>query len=533
VIANRLSADPSCRVGLVEAGPTDRAFPMNWKTTLPIGNVFLLPHARYNWQHVFEGGKGVNDREIACPRGRLLGGCTSVNGTVYIRGNRRDYDDWAAQGNDGWCFEDVLPWFKKHENRWGAPSPLHGRSGELDVQQLRSSNPLARAFVDAAVEASHQRSDDFNGVEQDGFGLFDLNQRRGVRLSSSRAFFHPVRGRPNIDLITDALVEKVRIENGRAIGVTIVRDGVRVELDAAREVVLAAGTVNSPQLLLLSGIGPAAELAQHGIAVVRDLPGVGENLQDHPTASLAVDNPSRESYALNWRAAPRNALAPLRYLLQRRGMLASNAAEAGGFIRTHAGLDRPDIQMTFMVGMKTNARTLPRAHGFMVHVAVLRPATRGKLELVSTDPAARPRMRARFLESRSDVETLVAGMKEARRILGMPAMRPFSGAEVAPGAAVTSDAEIEAYIRATATTTYHPVGTCRMGPAGDRGAVVDARLRVHGVAGLRVADASIMPDIIGGNTSAPSMMIGERAAAFIDEAAHNARPSRAAVPHAA
>ena len=518
VIANRLSADPACRVALIEAGPSDRQFPVNWKTTLPIGNVFLLPHARYNWQHVFEGGAGVNDREIACPRGRLLGGCTSVNGTVYIRGNRRDYDDWALRGNPGWRFDDVLPWFMKHENRAGPPSPLHGRDGELDVQQLRSSNPLARAFVDAAVEAGHRRSDDFNGLEQDGFGLFDLNQRRGVRLSSSRAFLHPVLGRPNLELITDALVAKVRVENGRAVGVTIVRDGARVELDAAREVVLAAGTVNSPQLLLLSGIGPAAEIARHCIAVVRDLPGVGENLQDHPTASFAVDNPSRESYALNWRAVPRNALAPLRYLVQRRGMLASNAAEAGGFIRTRPGLDRPDVQMTFMVGMKTNARTLPRAHGFMLHVAVLRPATRGKLELASADPTARPRMRARFLESRSDVDTLVAGMKEARRILGMPALRPFSGAELAPGSAVAGDAEIEAYIRATATTTYHPVGTCRMGPASDAASVVDAQLCVHGIAGLRVADASIMPDIIGGNTSAPSMMIGERAAAFMLDA---------------
>jgi choline dehydrogenase-like flavoprotein len=524
VIANRLSADPACRVAIVEAGPTDRAFPMNWKTTLPIGNVFLLPHARYNWQHVFQGGPGVNDREIACPRGRLLGGCTSVNGTVYIRGNRRDYDDWAARGNVGWRFDDVLPWFRKHENREGPPSPLHGTGGELDVQQLRSSNPLARAFVAAAVEAGHRQSDDFNGPEQDGFGLFDLNQRRGVRLSSSRAFLHPVLGRPNLELITDALVEKIRIENGRAVGVTIVRDGHRAELDAAREVVLAAGTVNSPQLLLLSGIGPAQDLARHGIAVVRDLPGVGENLQDHPTASIAVDNPSRESYALNWRAAPRNALAPLRYLVQRRGMLASNAAEAGGFIRTRTGLDRPDVQMTFMVGMKTNARTLPRAHGFVVHVAVLRPSTRGRLELASRDPAARPVMRGRFLESAADVETLVAGMKEARRILTMPALRPCSGAELAPGPQASSDADLAAYVRATATTTYHPVGTCRMGPANDAGAVVDAQLRVHGVAGLRVADASIMPDIIGGNTSAPSMMIGERAAAFIAEGSRARQP---------
>ena len=515
VLANRLSADPAVRVALIEAGPSDRRFPVNWKTTLPIGNIFLLPHARYNWQHVFEGGAGVNERQIACPRGKLLGGCTSVNGTVYIRGNRRDYDDWAAAGNAGWSFADVLPWFKKHENRMGPPSPLHGVGGELDVQQLRSSNPLARAFVAAATEAGHAASDDFNGPEQDGFGLFDLNQRNGVRLSSSRAFLHPVLGRTNLELVTDTLVECVRVVGGRAVGVTIVRDGTRRELDAAREVILAAGTVNSPQLLLLSGIGPAADLARHGIASVRDLPGVGANLQDHPTASIAVADLSGESYALSPRALPRVTLAPLRYLLQRRGMLASNAAEAGGFWRSRRGLDRPDLQMTFMVGMKGSARTIPRAHGFVCHVAVLRPATRGRLELASADPGVRPVMRARFLESRADVETLLAGMKEARRILAMPALRPFAGAELSPGSAVVGDSELEQFVRATATTTYHPVGTCRMGPASDPMAVVDAELRVHGVAGLRVADASIMPDIIGGNTSAPAMMIGERAAAFV------------------
>jgi choline dehydrogenase-like flavoprotein len=324
-----------------------------------------------------------------------------------------------------------------------------------------------------------------------------------------------VLGRPNLSLISDALVEKVRIEGGRATGVTVVRDGRRMELTAALEVVLAAGTVNSPQLLLLSGIGPAADLARHGIAVVRDLPGVGANLQDHPTASIAVANPSAESYALSLRALPRVAAAPFNYLLQRRGMLASNAAEAGGFLRSRPGLDRPDLQMTFMVGMKGSARTVPRAHGFVVHVAVLRPSARGRLELASADPAAKPVMHARFLQDAVDAETLVAGMKEARRILAMPALAAFSGAELSPGRAVASDAELESFVRATATTTYHPVGTCKMGPASDPMAVVDPQLRVHGVAGLRVADASIIPDIVGGNTSAPAMMIGERAAAFV------------------
>jgi choline dehydrogenase-like flavoprotein len=518
VMANRLSADPGRRVALIEAGPSDRAFPMNWKTTLPIGNVFLLPHARYNWQHVFEGGPGTGDRQIPCPRGRLVGGCTSVNGTVYIRGNRRDYDGWAARGNRGWAWTDVLPWFMRHENRAGPASPLHGKSGELDVQPLRSVNPLAHAFVEAAAAAGHARSDDFNGPEQDGFGLFDLNQRDGVRLSSSRAFLHPALARSNLVLYTDALVERVRLGGPRnaprAEGVTIVQSGRRVDI-AADEVILAAGTVNSPQLLLLSGLGPAADLRRLGIDVRADLPGVGENLQDHPTVSLAFSNPSAESYAVTWRSAHRNAWAPFLYALRRRGMLASNAAEAGGFWRSHPGLDRPDVQYTFMVGLKLSARTMPRSHGCMLHVATLRPATRGRLTLASADPAARPRMEARFLESHTDVESLIAGLREGRRILGMPAFARYTGTELSPGPATATDAELEAFIRRTSSTTYHPVGTCRMGPEGDSLAVVDHELRVHGVDRLRVADASVMPDIIGGNTSAPSMMIGERCAAFV------------------
>jgi choline dehydrogenase len=515
VLANRLSADPACRVALVEAGPSDRGFPLNVKTRLPMGNIFLLPHSRYNWEHQFSGGPGVNRRSIACPRGRLVGGSTSVNGTVYIRGHRLDYDEWAALGNPGWGFDDVLAVYKQHENHAGGASAYHGSGGELDVQRLAAANPLAQAFVDAAVQAGHAHNDDFNGAAQDGFGLYDLNRKDGVRWSSSRAFLHPVLHRPNLSLFTDSLVESIALRGSRAVGVQLRHQGERLQLGASSEVVLAAGTVNSPQLLMLSGIGPAAQLAHHGIAVAHELPGVGANLQDHPTVSIAVRNPSAESYALSWRTAGRVALAPLMYLLGRRGMLASNAAEAGGFIRSAPGLERPDVQYTFMVGMKDNPRTLPRQHGYFLHMAVLRAATRGHLELASADPAARPVMRPNFLEDRADVLTLTRALREARRIVAMPALQRMSGAELLPGAGVASDSALEAYIRASAATTYHPVGTCKMGPGSDSMAVVDARLRVHGIDGLRVADASIMPNLIGGNTSAPAMMIGERAAHFI------------------
>jgi choline dehydrogenase len=533
LIANRLSKDPAVQVALIEAGPSDRHFPVNVKTTIPVGNVFLLPHARYNWRHVYRGGPEVNGRQIPCPRGKLFGGCTSINGTVYMRGHPTDYDEWAALGNEEWSHRDVLAYYKRHENYIGQPSRFHGTGGELDVRKPAGNNPLAHALIDAAMEAGHQRNDDFNGERQDGFGIFDLNQRRGVRLSSSRAFLHPVLDRGNLKIFADTLVERINFNGSRAVGVTIRQEGNKRILLASKEIVVAAGTVNSPQLLMLSGIGPADMLRRHNIRVVEDLPGVGANLQDHPTVSVAMSNPGAESYALSWRTAPRIAAAPLRYLFARRGMLASNAAEAGGFLRSSPELDRPDLQMTFMVGLKDNPRTLPRRHGFVLHVAVLRPSTRGRLELASADPAARPLMHPNFLQNKADVEALIYGLKEARRILAMPPLARCSDKELSPGPAVSTDADLEAFIRANVATTYHPVGTCKMGPVRDPLAVVDSRLRVHGIAGLRVADASIMPNIIGGNTSAPSMMIGERAADFIleDSAGSSASTDRDAPSH--
>jgi choline dehydrogenase len=531
VIANRLSADPAVRVALIEAGPSDRQFPVNVKTSLPVGNIFLLPHARYNWQHGFQGGAAVNDRAIPCPRGKLFGGCSSVNGSVYIRGHRLDYDEWAALGNPCWAYDDVLPVFRQHENHHGGATPLHGAGGAFDVSRPTSPNVLSQAFVDSAVQAGHRRSDDFNGPEQDGMGLYDLNQRHGVRLSNSRAFLHPVLGRPNLTVFADTLVEKIELKGRRAVGVRIVQKGKDDEpgehgrrrlLSASKEVVLSGGAVNSPQLLMLSGIGPGAHLRRWGIPVLADLPGVGQNLQDHPTVFVSHGNPSGESYALSARSWPRMLASPFRYLFNRKGMLSSNAAEAGGFFRSLPGLDRPDVQMTFLVGLKGSARVIPRDHGFMVLVQLLRPAARGHLELASADPAAKPVMHPNFLEDPADLATLVRGVREARRIFAGAALAPFSGEEIAPGPQVQTDAQLEAALRAQVNTAYHPVGTCKMGPASDPLAVVDARLRVHGIAGLRVADASVMPNIVGGNTSAPATMIGERAAAFMQEEARSA-----------
>lgn len=371
------------------------------------------------------------------------------------------------------------------------------------------------AFVDAAASAGHPRNDDFDGAERDGFGLFDLNQRDGMRLSASRAVLQPAPARPDLTACADTLVERMRLHGRRAVGLTVRHRGERRELTAGSETGVSAGTVESPQLPMLSGIGPQASPRRHGITVRHDLPGVGADLHDHPTVSLALSNPGAESYALTWRAAPRNALAPLKYPFGRRGLLASNAAEAGGFLRSRPGLDRADPQFTFMVGMNESARTLPRRHAFVCHVTVLRPATRGTLELGSADPAAKPVMRTGFMHDRRDVEALIAALKETRRIAAMPALARYAGDDLLSGHAILSDVDLEAFVRATCATTYHPVGTCKIGPARNPMPVVDAQLRVHGIDGLRVADASVRPDIVGGYTVAPSMMRGERAAAFI------------------
>lgn len=515
VLANRLSADPQIKVALIEAGPSDRGLAARIKTMLPIGNIFLLPHDRYNWKHEFQGGQAVGFRQIACPRGRILGGSTSVNGSIYIRGHRLDYDDWAARGNEGWSYQDVLPAFKRLENFQDGANAFHGRGGLLDVQRLAEPNPLALAFVNAAVASGYAHNADFNGAEQDGFGVFHLNHRNGERLSSSRAFLWPALHRPNLKLFDETLVESIELSGGRARGVRVRTGGQTLSLRAGSEVIVSAGAINSPHLLMLSGIGAPSELELHGISVQHHLPGVGLDLHDHPSVSLSVLDESAQSYALNPRTAARAAWAPLRYLFSRRGMLASNAAEAGGFVRSAAEVDRPDLQFTFMVGMKVSARSLPRDHGFVCHINVQRPFSRGRVRLASGNPSVRPRLEPGFLEDQRDVDLLIKGLRIARDIVAREPLAQVAGREIGPGGDCIDDAALERFIRSTSGTTYHPVGSCRMGSFTDPLAVVDARLRVHGIEGLRIADASVMPTIVSGNTAAPSMMIGERAAQFI------------------
>jgi choline dehydrogenase len=528
LLANRLSGNPDVRVALIEAGPSDRQFPVNVKTLMPVGNIFLLPHDRYNWKHTLTGNEAIGDRTINFPRGKLFGGCSAINGSVYIRGQRQDYDDWGKAGNEGWSYDEVLPAFRAVENYWGPVSGFHGTGGELDVQKPRTINPLTLAFIESAVQAGHKRNDDFAGDYPEGFGRYDLNQRNGTRLSSARAFLHPALERRNLTVFSDALVRRIVVDRGRAVGLEMTQAGAGRTLSAAREIILSAGAINSPQLLMLSGIGPAEHLRKHGIEVEHDLPGVGANLQDHPTVHVAMSNPSAESYALSRKALPRILLSPLKYLFQRDGMLASNVAEAGGFVCTSAEGGRPDIQMTFLVGLKSNARTIPSTHGLMILVQLLRPLSAGSVRLMSNRAEDKPVIDPNFFAHREDMDTLIKGFKEARRILAQPAFSAMVGEEIEPGAHVQSDAEIEAALRKIVNTAYHPTGTCKMGPDSDPMAVVDSRLRVRGVRGLRVVDASTMPAIISGNTSAPTMMIAQRAAQFIIEDAQTSNFAAAA-----
>jgi choline dehydrogenase-like flavoprotein len=519
VVANRLSADAATRVCLIEAGPSDREAVAGFKTRIPVGNVMTLPSTRYNWSYNFKGHEGLRNREIPSHRGRVFGGSSSVNGMVYMRGHPRDYDEWGEQGNPGWSWEEVFRIFKRQENHERGADAFHGVGGELNVAPPRYLNPMTKAFVAAAGETQFPTNVDFNSAEQDGFGPWEVTQKNGQRWNSARAFLHPVHGRPNLTVMHDTMSQRIRFDGRRAVGLTVRRGGQDIELTARREIILAGGAYNSPQLLMLSGIGPQADLRRHGIDVVHNLPGVGKNLQDHPTAWIEMDDPSGASTAFNARTFPRYAMSVFSYFLARSGPLTSNNVEAGGFTRSKPGLDRPDLQFVFMPALREIGRFIPRTHGFTLMPILLRPKSRGEIELTSARPEDKPILHPRFLDDQEDVEVLVQGTRIGRQILAAPAMASYRGMELRPGPKVQSREDLEEFIRGSVTTSFHPVGTCKMAPESDPMAVVDHTLQVRGIGGLRVADASIMPTIIGGNTNAPSMMIGERGAQFALESA--------------
>jgi choline dehydrogenase-like flavoprotein len=452
---------------------------------------------------------------MAWPRGRTLGGSSSINYMIYIRGHARDYDDWRDAGNAGWGWSDVLPFFKKAEGNERFGEPLHGRGGPLNVADLRFRHPLSEMFVAAAENAGIPRNEDFNGPTQDGCGFYQVTQKGGLRWSTATAYLRPAMERSNLTVVTSALVQRLRFEGRRVVGVEYLRRGAIETAEAAREVIVSGGSINSPHLLLLSGVGPADEIRRHGIPVVHDLPGVGQNLQDHLGTWVRYEI----TQPISLYGAPPEVLAALQaeFETTRQGVFTSNVAEAGAFLKTEPALARPNLQGFFLPYCLTEAPTeafQPYCHGISFAFYVTRPASRGRITLASADPLDQPLIDPDYLSDPRDLPQLVAGILRVRRMLGAKPLADVLGSELGPGANAQSDEELAAYVRDRASgTIFHPVGTCRMGV--DAVAVVDPALTVRGLEGLRVVDASVMPTLIGGNTNAPTIMIAEKAAAMI------------------
>ena len=526
VLAARLSEDPGVRVALLEAGPPDRSVLIH----CPAGLALLAKNGQANWAFETVPQPGLNGRRGYQPRGKVLGGSSSVNAMIYARGHRSDYEHWAEQGNPGWGWNDVLPYFKKAEHNERGADEFHGIGGPLNVMDLRSPNRFGAVFVQAARQAGYPLNDDFNGAEQEGVGLYQVTHKNGERFSVAKAYLTPNLARPNLRVITDAHSTRIVTEGRRAVGVEYLQGGARKQLRAAREVLVCGGALMSPQLLMLSGIGPAAQLQRHGIAVVHDLPGVGRNLHDHVDVVQVVDAPQlKDLFGLSFAGAARLVKGIVEWRNARSGMLTTNFAEAGGFIKSTPQESSPDLQLHFVIGkLVDHGRKTVFGHGYSCHVCLLRPASRGSVQLASSDPTAPPLIDPNFLGERDDMARMVFGFKIMRNILGQSALSGHGGRELTASAGARTDKEIEQFIRSRADTIYHPVGSCRMGNGPFD--VVDAQLRVRGVAGLRVVDASIMPRIIGGNTNAPTVMIAEKAADMIKQAARERRGEAQALP---
>jgi len=510
-IANRLAEDYTLNILILEAGPPDDSFMLK----MPAGFASLGDKTPYNWRYETVPQKHCNDRRMYWPRGKTLGGSSSINAMLYVRGNAWDYDHWRQLGNEGWSYNDVLPFFKKAENNERGGDEFHGTGGPLNVADQVEPSKINEGFLKACEQAGHKRVKDFNGANQEGVGYYQVTQKDKQRWSTASAYLRPAveRNRNNVKVISNALVERIILDGKRAMGLRYVVDGRDEVALCSREIILSGGAVNSPQLLMLSGIGPADHLKSHGIRVWHDLPGVGSNLQDHLDAAVLQFCKTRDTYD---RA---NKLWSLyQYWRHKKGPGTSPIAETGGFLSTSSGLSAPDIQLHFLpVLVVDHGRTQMKKDGFSLHVCTLRPESTGTIRLKSSNPKEHPLIDANYLAERKDLDTLIKGVKLGREIFAQSGLDPYRAAEFQPGAAVKTDVEIEQWVRGHCETIYHPVGTCKMGPDNDPMAVVDNQCRVRGLEGLRVVDASVMPTLVGGNTNAPTIMIAERVAAFMQD----------------
>jgi choline dehydrogenase len=504
VLANRLSEDPTVKVLLLEAGCRDTRKEIH--IPVAFSKLFKSP---CDWTYFTEPEAQLGNRTLYWPRGKVLGGSSSINAMIYVRGNRADYDLWHDMGNPGWGYADVLPYFKKSEQQERGASEYHGASGPLCVSDLRTVNPLSEAFVAAGEEKGFQRNPDFNGAAQEGFGFYQVTQNKGKRHSSAAAFLHPVASRKNLTVKTETHVFGIYFEGKRAAIVSFQQGNNSVQERAEREIILCAGAIGSPQLLMLSGVGPAEHLRQFNVPIACDLPGVGNNLQDHPSCGLVYECTKPVSLA-SAEALPN----VVRYLISKRGPLTSNVAEAGAFVRTSSRAQIPDLQFHFGVGyFVEHGFQQIKGHAFTLGPTLLHPFSRGDIRLRSSNPLDSPSIRANYLSDMRDMDIMLEGVKLSRELVATKAFDSYRGTELHPGPAAKDETALRAHIARFTETLYHPVGTCKMGH--DAMAVVDSELRVRGVEGLRVVDASIMPTVVGGNTNAPTIMIAEKAAELI------------------
>jgi len=510
VLANRLSADGKHSVLLLEAGPKDR----NIWIHVPLGYGRLFKSTTLNWMYQTEPEPELGGRTVFQPRGKVLGGSSSINGLLYVRGQHEDYDRWRQRGNEGWGYEDVLPYFKKAEHQQRGADDFHGVGGPLPVSDLSHADPLSAAFIAAAAETGIPKNSDFNGATQEGAGYFQTTTRFGRRASTAVAYLRPAKGRKNLHVETSALAQRIVFNGKRAEAVQYRKKGSLRTARARKEILVCSGAYNSPQLLQLSGVGPAELLRKHGIDIVLDAPGVGHDLQDHMQVRVVMRCTQRMTLNDIINSPARKILAGLRYAAFRTGPLSIAAGTSGAFFKTNPRLATPDIQIHFLpFSTDKMGEKLHLFSGFTASVCQLRPESRGSLRIRSADPAAPPEIRINYLSTEVDRTTNVEGLKMLRKILHAPALRPYVVDEVDPGIKVSTDAELLNYCRERGSTIYHPTSTCRMGS--DPLAVVDQRLRVRGLEGLRVVDASIMPDLVSGNTNAAIIMIAEKAADMV------------------